>query len=264
MAWYEYSEIQFIRGAVEEQLKLPPYNGPKGQRESATAFWARVERAGLLLEALALYDKEWAERMWYMHMRRETKKQFAERIEREGRQAEAECVRAELRASGMSEREIQVDLVTRLQPLDGTDTRAWETPDPWQAGRLFRRKVDQDRLLELANPDGTDDDAGYQGKQAQEARWRVECAKRRQEERRALAAARKRALVLKAGAKVSDTPNVAPRSLPEATPPPVPAPQPRHLPTQPAPASTPKPRQRTEVEKREVWLANQPPPKSPW
>jgi hypothetical protein len=147
---YECSPIGRIRHAVEERLKLPPITGRVFREESPMDFWARLERAGLLLEALALYDRLAASKAHRAHMRRETKKQFAERIEREGRRAEAERLHAALLASGLSEREAQEELVSRLQPLDGTESRAGPTPDPWTAGRLFRRKEDQDEVLALA------------------------------------------------------------------------------------------------------------------
>ena len=84
------------------------------------------ETADLLEEALNLYDtlaeadKEQAPR--------ETKKMFVERIAREGRQAEIENTRNELMEDDL--REIHAKLVERFQPLDGTKTRPWTTPDP--------------------------------------------------------------------------------------------------------------------------------------
>jgi hypothetical protein len=87
----------------------------------------------------------------------------------------------------MSEREIQEELVGRFQPLNGSATRNWPTPDPWQAGRLFRRKADQDELLALASEEDDED------VEADEAIRRVECAQWRRAERIALEAARRRA-----------------------------------------------------------------------
>src|SRR6266851_2300235 len=140
--WYELSKVRGLRSLVEELLKgLPP---SQEKNESATAFWARVEKAGLLIEALDLYGEfaaDDAERT-----PRERKKVFAERVEREGRQAEVERARHELLELGYSLREIHVKLVERFQPMDGSHTRAWTTPDPWEAGRLFRKKADQVRL----------------------------------------------------------------------------------------------------------------------
>jgi hypothetical protein len=67
--------------------KLP---ARKSEDESPAEFWSPVERADLLIEALALYDELAAERSERRHTRRETKKQFGEHIKRKGRQAEAE------------------------------------------------------------------------------------------------------------------------------------------------------------------------------
>ena len=69
--WYERSPIYMIRRGVEKRLKLPASKTPKGQFEPATAFWARVAQAGLLVQALALYDQLEAE---------ETARQTAERL----------------------------------------------------------------------------------------------------------------------------------------------------------------------------------------
>src|SRR5262245_14636429 len=106
---------------MEDRLeKLPPSNK---KNESAAEFWARVERAGLLIEAIALYDEIAAEYAEWKHTPRETKKKFEERIECEGRRAEAERMRAELLASGLTQRQVQAKLLKRLQPLDGSTTR---------------------------------------------------------------------------------------------------------------------------------------------
>jgi hypothetical protein len=201
--WYAQSQIYDIRCEVAQQLKLRAVV-KEGQHEYATPFWARVEKAGLLLKALALYDELAAERAAWAAARRETKRQFEERVEREGRTAEAERLRAELLASGLSQRETQEALVERLQPLDGGKARAWRTPDPWQAGRLFRKHGDQVALLARASSYEDDEDDGdddeYDKEQAEDykAWWRVECARRRRDERVALAAARRRAEKLKA------------------------------------------------------------------
>jgi hypothetical protein len=189
---YERSLVATLRERVENGLKLPPYNGPRDQTETPKQFWSRVERAGLLTKALALYDRLAAEHAARVHTTRETKKQFADRVEREGRLAEVERERAVLLASGLSEREAQEELVGRFQPLDGSATRPWPTPDPWQAGRLFRTKADQDELLELA------DDEDEEDRETNQAIRRVECAQRRRAERMALADARRRARTLAA------------------------------------------------------------------
>ena len=190
MARYEYSEVTEIRGLVEEQLpKPPPARGPNDA--TAAQFWSRVERAGLLSEALALYDEIAASRK---RTRLETKRQFAERIEREGRQAEVERARADLLASGLTQRETQEELVKRFQPQDGTMTRAWETPDPWQQGRLFHKKAEQQRVLKAIE---RKDEWGVKKERVAEAENQLHWAKRRREERQALADARRRAWAIK-------------------------------------------------------------------
>src|SRR5438874_219289 len=106
-ARYERCKVNDIRRWVETKLKLAPFRGVSygGQQEAAADFWARVEKAGLLQEALALYDKKVAELATRRHLQRETKQQFAQRVEREGRQEEVEPVRAELLASGLTQRD---------------------------------------------------------------------------------------------------------------------------------------------------------------
>jgi hypothetical protein len=190
--WYERSDIQGHRRGVGEHLEEENLLRPsKDKDESAAAFWERVEKAGLLIKALELYDEFAEQDADWVHRPRETKKAFAERIEREGRQDEVERARQELLELGLTLREIQEKLVYRFQPLDRTVTRVWKTPDPWKAGRLFRKKEDQDKLLAEANPD--DDEYDEQSK----AQWLVDCAKWRREERVALANARQRARELK-------------------------------------------------------------------
>jgi hypothetical protein len=178
--------IHDIRCAVERRLKLPP---SKGRRESATEFWSRADQAGRLPEALALYDRIAADWAAWARITRETTVQFLQRVEREGRRAEAERALAELLASGRTRREAQEELVDRLQPLDGRQTQAWPTPDPWEAGRLFHRKADQDELLAAVS-----DEDNAEGSEAQN---RVDWARFRQRERLALADARRRARELK-------------------------------------------------------------------
>src|SRR5687768_10950792 len=125
---FAYCLVRDIRRAVQRRLKLP---GPKGpdDPEDAEEFWARAERQGRLAEALALYDRVAAGWAAEARVPRETKAQFWQRVEREGRRAEAERGRAELLASGLTRREAQEELVERFQPLDGSRTRAWPTPD---------------------------------------------------------------------------------------------------------------------------------------
>src|SRR5262245_29080915 len=92
--WWECSVVHLLRGRVERRLtNLPPSKAPKGQSETAEEFWRRVEQAGKLVEAIALYDKLAAEYFAWISTPRETKKAFAERIEREGRRAEADRLR---------------------------------------------------------------------------------------------------------------------------------------------------------------------------
>src|SRR5436309_2620311 len=93
-ARYEYGEVSDIRHGVEERLEKLPAG--KKKEETPEEFWLRVEQAGLLLEGIALYDQIAAEHAASRHIRRETKKDFEERIKRERRQAEAERLRAEL------------------------------------------------------------------------------------------------------------------------------------------------------------------------
>jgi hypothetical protein len=194
---YEYCEVAEIRGCVEEQLPRLP--AAKGTDETPAEFWVRAERAGLLHEALALYDKIAAARR---HTRRETKKQFDQRIEREGRHAEVKRARAELLASGLTNRETQVELVNRFQPRDGTKTRAWETPDPWQQGRLFKKKKDQQNVLELIERDEDENEDDGMTEPENRLHW----AERRRDERQALADARRRAWALKMEAKRRSSP----------------------------------------------------------
>ena len=68
---------------------------------------------------------------------RESKKTFLERIDRERRRAAVEEARIKLKASGKAERDIQAALVERFQPVDGTKTVSWQTPDSWNLGRKF-------------------------------------------------------------------------------------------------------------------------------
>jgi hypothetical protein len=98
-------------------------------------------------------------------------------------------VRARLVASGLSQRETQAELVERFQPLDGSTTRAWETPDPWQQGRLFKKKADQQQVWERMACDQDEDEE----ETVTEAENRWSWAERRREERQALADARRRA-----------------------------------------------------------------------
>jgi hypothetical protein len=201
-----------VRRAVEERLKhLPAYKPARpGRRETAAEFWARIEDVGLLVDALAVYDRLAAEREAWAHTRMETKEKFAARIEHEGRTAEMERVRAGLLQAGFPGREVQKELVAQFQPLSGDKTRAWETPDPWQGGRLFRSKATQDRLLQVRSA------SGQPGPQngIEEDRKRLVRAEKRRDERLALAAARRRAEALEASPpNAKAPPEAAPRTV---------------------------------------------------
>ena len=189
---YAYCNELYIRRVVAQRLKLPLH-----QPETPAEWWTAVERGGRLLDALALYDRIDAERAARRRVRRETKKQFAERIDREGRRSEAEQLRADLLSSGLSQREAQIELVARLQPLDGSTTRAWPTPNPWQTSRLFLRRVTENWLYAQAAEEEyyeADDDEYCD---PEEAENRIKWAKRRLEERRALSSVRWRARLLR-------------------------------------------------------------------
>lgn len=178
---HQHCRVKDVRLEVERRLTLPPC---AGRTETPRAFWDRVEKAGKLAEALALFDRLTAEQRSWSQMPRETKTAFWARVEQEGRQADAEGALQELLASGVTLRDAQFALVERFQPLDGNETRAWETPDPWQRGRLFRRKCDQDALVALA--DYVDEEQARYDEAADRVAW----ARLRREEGLALAAAR--------------------------------------------------------------------------
>ena len=97
---------------------------------------------------------------------------------------------------GLSQREIQEELVLHLQPMDGTKTRAWVTPDPWECGRMFRTKERQNELLDLVVDWDHKDEVEW-------AQSKIERARRRQEERQALRAARRRAYELRTQVSVA-------------------------------------------------------------
>jgi hypothetical protein len=84
------------------------------------------------------------------NIKRESKKEFWARLEREGRHAEAEAIQGELLASGQSKRAAQAALVTRFQPTDGTKTRPWWTPDSWSHDRRYLKRPapDSQEVLE--------------------------------------------------------------------------------------------------------------------
>jgi hypothetical protein len=182
---YEFGDIRLIREDVKEQLNLSPASEKDEDEETPFAFWQRVKKAGLLSEALTLFDEISAAYAAAVPIRRETRAQFAERIEREGRKAEVARMRAKLLASGYSEREAQVKLVDRFQPLDGSETQAWATPDPWEKGRLFQKKADHERLL--AESKTKKELVEYKQREAER---RIQFAEMRQRERSALAYAR--------------------------------------------------------------------------
>jgi hypothetical protein len=175
---------------LERLKKLP---ASSSEDETPVEFWMRVEKAGLLIEALKLYDEIAIEYEDWRHTRRETKKEFDQRIEREGRRVEAERLRRELLESGLTKRKVQAKLVESLQPVDGSVTKAWETPNPWECGRLFKKKADQDRVMESAKYLEEDIEDEEQAEDVDRLQW----AKRRRDERQALAGARRRAQGMK-------------------------------------------------------------------
>jgi hypothetical protein len=198
---YRQNPIRMIRLEVGERLTLRPSGRFQGREdlEPPAYFWERAEDSGQLLQALALFDQLEAEERRKARVPRETKKTFTERVEREGRLEEVERDRTELLASGLGDREAQVELVARFQPLDGSVTRAWPTPDPWDSERLFRNKKEETELLRLAK-------TAEEDPKVEQAKHRVWAAEARQRERVALAAARRRALVLKARAQQGTVP----------------------------------------------------------
>jgi len=64
--------------------------------------------------------------------KRESRKQFLARVEKEGRHQEAETFYDGLIASGVSARESRRRAVETFQPIDGSRTAAWETPNRWE------------------------------------------------------------------------------------------------------------------------------------
>jgi hypothetical protein len=196
MAWYERCEIREIRLEVGKKIMAGPAKDRALGKVQPGDFWRRMEWDGRLVQVLALYDEIAQKRAAVKPVRRETKGMFAERIEREGRQTEVEKARSELLASGLSNREVQRELVNRFQPLEHMETRAWETPDPWAQGRLFHKNADFNRLLSEARPRLEDPSAN-------KAYWRIRYAEIRREERSALANARRRARKLITQAPVS-------------------------------------------------------------
>jgi len=85
--------------------------------------------------------------------KRESQKEFWARVEREERREEAEWYLEELLKPGpepgLTKREAQGYLVEEFQPMDGTKTRAWLTPDPWKCGRLDAKKPPPDSQEQL-------------------------------------------------------------------------------------------------------------------
>jgi hypothetical protein len=205
--WFAKSNVHWFRRQAEDRLiQEKKMSSSKDKEETAAAFWLRMEKAGLLEEALKLYDEIAESHAEWMHATRETKKMFAERIEREGRQEEVESERKRLSAEGHSLRKIHEELVDLFQPLDGSWTRPWTTPNPWENGRLFRKKEDQNRCAaEIERGKESDycpkNRWRYEWEQMHQekrsastnAKYRMDCAEWRREERVALANARHRA-----------------------------------------------------------------------
>jgi hypothetical protein len=71
---------------------------------------------------------------------REAKEAFWARMDHEGRRKEAEALRDEKLAAGCNKRETQACLVSAFQPLDGSRTRAWPTPNSWDCKRIYWKK----------------------------------------------------------------------------------------------------------------------------
>src|SRR5262249_7926554 len=108
-ARFEYCPMCALRAAVEARLNVPADQANRqGPHEAPTSFWSRMEAAGLLGEAVDLYDKLVVEQR--TRPRQETKQEFKQRVEKEGRQDEAKRLRAELLAHGLSQREAQEKL----------------------------------------------------------------------------------------------------------------------------------------------------------
>jgi hypothetical protein len=84
-------------------------------------------------------------------------------------------------------------LIKRFQPKDGTKAKAWETSDPWERGRLLKKKADQQQVWELIERDKDKDEE----ETVTEAENRWSWAERRRDERQALADARLRAWAMK-------------------------------------------------------------------
>ena len=72
--------------------------------------------------------------------RRESKSEFWARMKREGRCDEAKATEAELLAQGLDRRTVQARVVADIQPLDGSRTVAWLTPNSWANGRVDAKK----------------------------------------------------------------------------------------------------------------------------
>jgi hypothetical protein len=111
-------------------------------------------------------------------VRRETLKQFWSRVEQEGRRAQAEATRTELLAKGVSKRAAQAQLVAKFQPLDGTRSCAWPTPNSWEKRRYWkkpspdsRQQLEVDLQWVYNNRDRSPEEAPTSG-----ARWWMEVA----------------------------------------------------------------------------------------
>src|SRR5438552_2343247 len=96
--------IKDIREVVGERLGL----GTAEERRRAirlgicvtpATFWEHAEEAGRLIEALSLFDDIATSRAHWSQVSRETKAEFARRIEREGRQSEVEEARSKFGAT---------------------------------------------------------------------------------------------------------------------------------------------------------------------
>jgi hypothetical protein len=135
---FERCEACTIRTRMLELLPWSSDRPKPPQGVSPEQFWEYVSRAGLLSQALTLYDQVAAKLREWAHTRLETVDNFWARVEGEGRRKEAELAQAELLQSGLCRREAQEQLVAKFQPLDGTKARAWPTPNSWEQGRMCR------------------------------------------------------------------------------------------------------------------------------
>jgi len=115
---------------------------------------------------------------------RENRSAFWDRMRQEGRCEQAASAYADLLSTGMLKRQAQATLVARFQPLDGSRTRAWDTPDSWACGRTdwkkpgpdIQEQYEQDLMWVYRNRDKPLEQAPSQG-----ARMLLETAQKKPE-----------------------------------------------------------------------------------